>query len=1502
MSHFKDAFISYGRAESISFAARIYKQLRMAGMDAWFDKVNIPHGDDYQQRIDNGIENAHNFIIILAPHSINSIYCKKEIDLAVSLGKRIIPIMHIEPSSKEVWDNIHVEASKRDYIFCREKIGDKEELEHWGKSQEWEKLQDATYLENWKHYEGFEGIDNFDRSATKLVELIEKDKQYVHQHTAILEKALIWQSKNKVTANLLVGKERMEAEKWLLTDFTPPAQPPCHPSDLHAEFIAESKKNANNLLTDVFISYASENRPIRERVSMALSHRAITSWTHSRDIKSSANFHEAIREGIEQADNLLFFITEESVVSDYCKRELEYAKELNKRVIPLLVEPVDSSKFPEEIVDIQYIDFTDNTVEADFQKDIDDILRELGNDQDYYNKHKVFLTQALKWERQHKNPSILLRGYNLDEALTWLALGKKRKTHRPLELHEEFITISDQKRGQLGTDVFVSYSRTDGDFARKINHALQFNGKTTWFDLESIASSSDFQTEINKGIETADNVLFILTPDAIASEYCAGEVAYAEELGKRFVTILYRDIDVEKLPPALGNVQWIDFSSGNTDFNTSFGELIRTIDTDREYVQEHTYWSQQALDWEKKGKPITMLLRGQEYEDAAAWMDVSKHDNKTPEVSVLQEEFIEQSRLELERTTQKEKKARQMMMAGVGIFLLVALVTVWISFRSAEQSEQVSLQKLVFDSQNYAQRNPQKAIRLAYEAYHFDSDQPKPPHLVKNICSIIQDYSGENLYVSLPHTQVKKIKYSPDGKYILTIGNDFDAYLDDYESKESSEDYYEGTQELLEEDAYDYGNYGEILSVKIWTSEGELINELNYKKDENLDIVDAYFGLGSHSEEEILIKTSNPSAPIIVWDFLKDKYNKKKVRRIEDLSFSPSRKYYISKEAGKNGYRIVNTKSDKEFGNLGDLDMYIFSPNEKFILYTLAGQSSVYLHTISNGKKLTLPLEAEPTYFAFSHATEEAPPYIITRSYESPTYVWNTSGNLMFEVPFNDMYYRGHDTETLQQRSFEIGEHNGVFFAEKAPFVLKGQDKNITRYNMDGTVDATIELSTDLYEQQFYSPNGDYTIVDLGDIWLYKFDKTSNKRQEGIQLLEDGHLKDVTFSPDGHKLIVSCVKTKSISFLQKLSKTLSEGDGVQNTAIEEENIVALFTKEGKLVEEFSLVSQARFSPNGKKIQGFTPYGSIMWATSSQIDTLVSHLKVQELTFNERSNYGLTTLKETVLNYNVSILLVLSLFIVFLYRIAKQYRAHYFEHHYLSIGIYSVFYIVFGLILISLMTSSSTTQMSFLLYYSLVFIMLSLRKIVTKAEPRPQVILKLVLAVIFLILSVYRSIKITQQDPYAQEDIITGFIIVTVLLSIAWLFVFIPIRFALRNYYVKNFKAFYIQLALPIILPLMTLTGLIILMPIYYVLKYWLRKMKKVKKIISILLLMFINASVFYTAVIATEGIAILVYLGLGLLITLVKRQVYPESVRQVTSELFKKATFKKANEQSVLAV
>jgi archaellum component FlaF (FlaF/FlaG flagellin family) len=732
----KDIFVSYGRRESLIFVGNIHQKLKLSGYEVWFDKVNIPDGDDYSQRISHGIESAHNFAYVMAPRCMTSPYCLIELEYAKLLGKRIIPVAQIlifdtppkelAESDKQVMRDFykahhlpdieinteldvlkrsHALLGKADWVYARQEYNNEDikAMFDWQSNYEnyWYKHDDIGYFKEFNFPSFGVSIDNIESVCESLIRVMEKHKSYTIKHTQILVAALAWQQKNQSTEALLVGKDRKDADNWLLTEFIAPEQAPCTISDLQADFICESRKNAENLYTDVFVCYDAANKDIREKVQKSLSKAGITTWIHYKDIAKSENYDEAINRGIEQADNLLFFISNDSMQSEYCIKELRYALLLNKRVIPLLIEPLNAEsqavyKGIKKLQQIQYIDFTNNFKEEYYQNDIRDLLKEIQRDRRYHEQHKVFLVQALKWENQGKNPSILLRGYNLQNAQTWLKTSSKRTSHKPIVIQEVFINESAAHAGEENIDVFLSYSRNDGDFARKLNEQLQINGRSTWFDQDSIASGADFQKEIYKGIATSNNFVFLISEKSITSPYCADEVAYAAQQGKRIITLRLEKTE-SKLPASLAAIQWIE-AGKDKDFGGVFSQIIRALDIDRTHIEAHSKWQNKALEWKKTNKDASLLLLGSEFSVAELWLKESLQDNKQPQPTEIQQEFIEESRKAIEAAAIREnqiaevlKKRLKVMRLALGaaaILLLAALVSTTLAFMAMKNSNE----------------------------------------------------------------------------------------------------------------------------------------------------------------------------------------------------------------------------------------------------------------------------------------------------------------------------------------------------------------------------------------------------------------------------------------------------------------------------------------------------------------------------------------------------------------------------------------------------------------------------------------------------------------------------------------------------------------------------------------------------------------------------------------------------------------------------------------------
>ncbi|MEM7062680.1 MAG: TIR domain-containing protein [Cyanobacteria bacterium P01_B01_bin.77] len=663
MSDIYDAFISYGRADSRDFVVRLYKRLTKAGYRVWCDFNDIPLAVDFQNQIDSGIETSHNFLFIISPHAVNSPYCAKEIEIALRHHKRIVPVLHVEQIDRATWQSRHSGDTDAQW----------NEYQAQGLHSSFSNMHPQISKINWVYMR--EDADDFEKSLTGLEQIFHRHQTYVERHTQLLTAALAWERQQKQTEFLLLGETRQAAEVWLKERFKD-EQPPCIPTDLHCEFITESIKNAHNKMTQVFLAYAQADAEVMDTVRRLLRRQGFTVWSSQTDIPTGEAFKRVVNQGIEEADTMVYLLSPESLQSQYCEYELNYAVALKKRVIPILVRPLVAAAVSPAIQALQYIDFTDNIKPEDYLLDESELIKTLNQDAAYYARHKELLVKALRWKRQQQNPSILLRGYDLRQAEAWLKTAKGRSSHSATAVHGEFIQTSLDHPPPASIDVFISYSSADADIARMLNGALQSQGKTTWFDQESIAAgTANFKQEIYHGIEISDNFLFILSPRSVNSPYCKQEVDHGARFNKRFVTVLHQPIETANLHPELAKVQWLDFSQKRGNFTTHFNHLIRILDTDRDHVKSHTKWLQRSLEWQQKDQSPDLLLRGAESEIATQWLLNTQKQQKYPAVTEGQKALIIASQTALEAEAQREKRRTmilQSLLAGMSVLFLMA--------------------------------------------------------------------------------------------------------------------------------------------------------------------------------------------------------------------------------------------------------------------------------------------------------------------------------------------------------------------------------------------------------------------------------------------------------------------------------------------------------------------------------------------------------------------------------------------------------------------------------------------------------------------------------------------------------------------------------------------------------------------------------------------------------------------------------------------------------------
>ncbi len=87
-----DIFISY-RRKDLEFVTQLHQELTKRGISAWFDKESIEVADHWRTSIAEGIRDCKVFILVLSPDAVQSVNIRKEVDLAETHNKRIVPLL-----------------------------------------------------------------------------------------------------------------------------------------------------------------------------------------------------------------------------------------------------------------------------------------------------------------------------------------------------------------------------------------------------------------------------------------------------------------------------------------------------------------------------------------------------------------------------------------------------------------------------------------------------------------------------------------------------------------------------------------------------------------------------------------------------------------------------------------------------------------------------------------------------------------------------------------------------------------------------------------------------------------------------------------------------------------------------------------------------------------------------------------------------------------------------------------------------------------------------------------------------------------------------------------------------------------------------------------------------------------------------------------------------------------------------------------------------------------
>lgn len=348
-------------------------------------------------------------------------------------------------------------------------------------------------------------------------------------------------------------------------------------------------------------------------------------------------------------------------------------------------------------------------------------------------------------------------------------------------------------------DAFISYSRRDKAFVETcIAPGLEARGRDLWIDLDDIrGGASDWRATVWAGIEASRVVIFVLSPDSLASRVCGEELHHAVALNKRIIPVLRRPVDDLPVPEPVQRPNWI-FAREEDDLDAAVAALDAAVVTDEAWLGLHARLTQRTAEWLRADRDSSYLLRGSDLRVAEQWLEEQGEHAESP--TAEQVEYVAAGRRVAAR---RQRSLLGGVLVALGVSIALGLVAN--SERRNAQSQALAAQAI-----DAAPRDPERALELAIDAaglrrgplvsralrdavtaaawtrllrddrpggvndVDLSRDGRRAVTASDNGAAAIWDVSSGRRVASLRHQRgpVNSVQFSPDGRRVVTAGRD----------------------------------------------------------------------------------------------------------------------------------------------------------------------------------------------------------------------------------------------------------------------------------------------------------------------------------------------------------------------------------------------------------------------------------------------------------------------------------------------------------------------------------------------------------------------------------------------------------------------------------------------------------------------------------------------------------------------------------------------------------
>ncbi len=197
-------------------------------------------------------------------------------------------------------------------------------------------------------------------------------------------------------------------------------------------------------MADIFISYSRRDSAFADWLRSSLVAQGRSVWIDTADIPPTSQWRQDIADAIAAAGAVLFVLSPDWLTSEVSQRELQYAIDMKKKLIPVVYRDVEHQSVNPALANLNWI----------FARPADDpgralqqIMFAIDTDLDYWREGADLLVKAQQWAQGNRRPAFTLRGEPLRKAEQWLAAGAT-KNYGPNPLQVEYITAGRRASAQ----------------------------------------------------------------------------------------------------------------------------------------------------------------------------------------------------------------------------------------------------------------------------------------------------------------------------------------------------------------------------------------------------------------------------------------------------------------------------------------------------------------------------------------------------------------------------------------------------------------------------------------------------------------------------------------------------------------------------------------------------------------------------------------------------------------------------------------------------------------------------------------------------------------------------------------------------------------------------------------------------------------------------------------------------------------------------------------------